>query len=82
VEWQNNVMKLFTILHIQGAPKVKYQTVGNSYLGQNKEKIKNTIFFQKRSVYQISAILSFLQHNFYLRNFSTSFYETRYVCLN
>jgi hypothetical protein len=29
---------------IQGVPKVKCKTLGNGYLGQNKEKIKNKVF--------------------------------------
>jgi hypothetical protein len=78
----NRLLDTFSGSKIQCVPKVKCQTLGNGYLGQNIEKIKNIFFFQKRSVYQTSAILNFLQNNFYLKKFSTDFYETLYVSLN
>jgi hypothetical protein len=40
------------------------------------------ILLQKRSVYEVSAILDFLQNIFYHQHFSTDLYETRFVCLN
>lgn len=38
-------------------------------MSQNKNKIENKVYFQKRFVYQILAIFYFLPNNFYLESF-------------
>jgi hypothetical protein len=70
---------LGTILQV---PKVKCQTLGNGYLGQNKEKLRINFFPKTLHLPDIKrSILDFLQNNFYLQNVSSNFYD-RYVCFN